>query len=168
MRYVIEKNRPCHLSRTYRPSQLLCSIEETINENWLSLVGSLLTQFEVIVKGGAESNSKNSFAHYRVTTSIKVLYKAALKPLRHPNLAELKIPFIYDAMFGLFARVPTSGRNYFQARRSKNQIRSFFPVLISYYCNITDAKDMSAVNRGIATHTPSVRCPSTMTIARNL
>lgn len=76
--------------------------------------------------------------------------------------------FIKEAMSDLLARRHASGRKRFQTSLSKERTRSFFKILIYYFWDVLDAKDLSAIKHKISVGTPCVRSLTTMHAARSL
>lgn len=88
--------------------------------------------------------------------------------MKHSSLTKLKMPFTPNAMSDPLASLHASGSTPFQVCHSKGQTPWWFPILMAYCYNISEAKYMSTVRHRFHLRRPCVRWLATMETVWNL
>ncbi len=81
---------------------------------------------------------------------------------------QLKILLIHNAMLQLLEPLLHNFRTGFETQISPNITWNCFPFLVSYCCDIPEAKDISAIRHNMNTNCPCHRCLATFADISNL
>lgn len=147
---------------------MVCNLQRRIIENELSWMGFLPIQFEATVESEARWQFEKHSVYSWFTSLNGVLLHASFTALKHQNLRDIKTSLVHGSMYDLLLPLHASGRTTFRVRLSTIQTRSYFQILISYFCHIPEENNISAVKHGIAGCKPCTRCTTVAVTVRHL